>query len=55
MSFYKATATITYDEDYNETATTDIVFSMDANTTQANLKYTTTTSTQLLYTITTLG
>lgn len=55
MSFYKATADITYDEDYNETATTDIVFSMDANTTQANLKYTTTTSTQLLYTITTLG
>jgi len=55
MSLYKATASITYDEDYNETDTTDLVFSMDANTTQANLKYTTTTATQLLYTVTKLG
>lgn len=55
MSYYKATPSIVYDEEYNETATTDIVFSMDANTTQANLKYATTTATQLLYTITTLG
>lgn len=55
MSYYPGTGDITYDEDYNETATTDIVFSMDADTTQANLNYTTTTATQLLYTISTLS
>jgi hypothetical protein len=54
MSYYPSISTVTYDEEYNETATTDLVFTMNANTTQANLNYTTTTATQLLYTITTL-
>jgi len=48
-------STVSYDEEYDETATTDLVFTMDANTTQANLKYTTTTGTDMLYRITALN
>jgi len=48
-SYNSATSTVAYDEEYSETGTTDIVFSMDANSTQANLKYITTTATTVLY------
>jgi hypothetical protein len=48
-------STVAYDEEYDETATTDVVFTIDANSTQANLKYTTTTGTDMLYRITTLN
>jgi len=47
-------STIAYDEDYNQTAATDIVFSANANSTQANLYYTTTTATNMLYQINTV-
>jgi hypothetical protein len=45
--------TINYNEDYTETATTDLAFSMTANSTYGILNYTTTSSTNLLYRITT--
>lgn len=45
--------TINYNEDYTETATTDVAFSMTANTTYGILNYSTITATQLLYRITT--
>jgi Major tropism determinant N-terminal domain len=40
-------STVSYDEEYDETGTTDIVFSVTANATQANLNYTTTSVTNL--------
>lgn len=47
--------TASYEEDYSETAATDLVFSFDASTgTQINVNYTTTTTTSLLYRILTL-
>lgn len=47
-------ATIDYSEEFNETAPTDIVFTIDGNTTTANLKYTTTTATTVAYTFNSL-
>jgi len=50
MSRYAGSSTVSYDEEYNESnGTTDIVFAMSANTTRANLTYTTSTATSLLY------
>ena len=45
-------STISYEEDYTQTAPTDIIFSMTANSTAASLNYTTTSATNLLYRIT---
>jgi hypothetical protein len=49
LSRYATSSTVSYDEEYNQTAVTDIVFSANGNTTQANLYYTTTTATTMLY------
>ena len=54
-SYSAATSTVSYDEEYSETASTDLVFSMDANSTQANLKYTTITATSLMYRVQSLS
>ena len=43
---------VSFNEDYTETGITDIVFSMNANVTTANLNYTSTNSGNLLYRIT---
>ena len=43
---------VSFNEDYTETDITDIVFSMNANVTTANLNYTSTNSGNLLYRIT---
>jgi hypothetical protein len=50
-SFNSAGSRVMYDEDYNETATTDTIFTMSANSTHAALNYSTTTATNLLYRI----
>ena len=44
---------ISYDEEYSQTAATDIALSMTANATYGSLNYTTTTLTSLSYRITT--
>jgi hypothetical protein len=49
FSYNPAASSVNFNEEYSETATTDVVFSMNANTTQANLNYTTTTTTTVLY------
>jgi N-acyl-L-homoserine lactone synthetase len=54
LSRFASGSTVAYDEDYNQTAATDIVFSANANTTQANLYYTTTTATNMLYQVNTV-
>jgi hypothetical protein len=51
MSRWFAGAPVTYHEDYTETALTDVTFSFDSNSTQANLNYTTSTVTSMLYNI----
>jgi hypothetical protein len=53
-SYYAGTSTVSYDEEYDETATTDLSFNLTANATLASLNYTTTTATALKYRITTL-
>jgi hypothetical protein len=45
-------STIVYNDDYNETATSDIVLSATANATNASLNYTTTSYTSFKYQIT---
>jgi Major tropism determinant N-terminal domain len=49
LSRFASGSTVGIDEDYTQTAATDIVFSANANTTQANVYYTTTTATSMLY------
>jgi len=49
FSYNPSASSVNFNEEYAETATTDIVFSMNANATQANLNYTTTTTTTVLY------
>jgi hypothetical protein len=44
-------STVIYSEDYSETGTTDLVFSLSANSSAASLNYSTTTGTNLLYKI----
>jgi hypothetical protein len=51
LSRWFAGATISYTEEYNETAATDVTFSISSNSTQASFDYTTTTVTSLLYNI----
>jgi len=43
--------TVSYEEDYTETGTTDIVFSMNANVTHTNLNYSASTGANLTYSI----
>lgn len=45
---------VSYEEDYTETSTTDIVFSMNANVTHTNLNYTSSTAADLTYRINSL-
>ena len=52
MSRYGSTAT--YNEDYNETDTTDTIFSFTSNSSGATLAYSTTTASTVLYTISSL-
>jgi len=52
LNINRNSSTVNYDEDYTQTGSTDIVFSVNANTTQANLNYTTTTAATVKYTIT---
>ena len=55
VSRFVSGTTASYDEEYTETATTDLVFSVDASSgTQANINYTTTTASQLLYSVSSL-
>lgn len=42
---------VSYEEDYTETGTTDIVFSMNANVTHTNLNYSSSTVANLTYSI----
>jgi hypothetical protein len=51
MSHYLGSTSVSYDDEYSETQTTDIVFGFNANTTQANLTYTSGTLTTLEYRI----
>lgn len=51
VSRWFADTPLTYFEDYTETAATDVIFSFDSNSSQANLNYTTTTLTSMLYNI----
>jgi Major tropism determinant N-terminal domain len=51
LSRWFAGAPISYTEEYNETATTDVTFSISSNSTQASFDYATTTVTSLLYNI----
>ncbi len=45
-------STVSYEEDYTQTGSTDINFTMSANSSAASLNYTTTTATNLLYRVT---
>jgi hypothetical protein len=45
----RAGGTVSYVEEYTETAVTDVVFTMNANVTTANLNYTATTNANLFY------
>jgi hypothetical protein len=45
----RSAGTVTYTEEYTETVATDVVFTMNANTTTANLNYSATTSGNLQY------
>jgi hypothetical protein len=45
---------VSYEEDYTETSSTDIVFSMNANVTHTNLNYTSSTAANLTYRINSL-
>jgi hypothetical protein len=51
LSRWFAGAPIVYAEDYTETATTDVIFSISANSSQSSFDYSTTTVTSLLYNI----
>lgn len=48
------TSTTRYDDEYDETGATNLVFAVSANSTHSSLTYTTTTATTLLYRITSL-
>jgi hypothetical protein len=52
IKFSRRSSTVNYDEDYTETGTTDTVFSVTGNATQSNIAYTTTSSSTLIYQIT---
>jgi len=52
LSRFATGSSLAFEEDYNQTAGTDIFFTANANTTQANLNYTTTSQTTVAYSIT---
>jgi hypothetical protein len=54
LQFNRVDSTVGYEEDYNETATTDITLSANANVTHANINYTTTTTTYFAYQVRTV-
>ena len=55
MSYVKSAGVVSFDEEYDEAnGTTDIVFTANASTTNANILYTTTTATSVRYLITTV-
>ena len=55
MSYVKYAGVVSFDEEYDEAnGTTDIVFTANASTTNANILYTTTTATSVRYLITTV-
>lgn len=47
-------STVSYEDDYTETAATDIIFAITSNTTHANVNYTTTSATSLSYQVKTI-
>lgn len=51
ITLSRASGTVSYVEDYTETVATDVVFTMNANTTTASLNYTATTAANLQYRI----
>ena len=51
VAYNAAGSTVSYYEDYTETSTTDLTFSMTANSSMASLNYITTTATSLEYII----
>ena len=53
ITMSRAGGTVSYTEDYTETAATDIEFTMNANVTTANLNYSSTTAANLFYRIST--
>ena len=53
ITFSRQNSTVTYVEEYTETTTTDIVFTMNASVTSANLNYSSTNSADLRYSIST--
>jgi len=54
LQFNRVDSTVGYEENYNETATTDITLSANANVTHANINYTTTTTTYFAYQVRTV-
>jgi len=54
ITMSRAGGTVSFIEEYTETATTDVVFTMNANVTTANLNYTATTNANLFYRISSL-
>ena len=45
---------VSYDEEYSQTAATDLILTITANTTHMNIDYSTTSATSMLYTINSL-
>jgi hypothetical protein len=52
LSYVKSTGTVQFDEEYDETAVTDIAFTATANTSMVAFNWTTATATSMQYTIT---
>jgi hypothetical protein len=50
INFSRIGSSVIYQDDYTETATSDLVLSITGNSTAANLNYTTTTATTFTYT-----
>ena len=44
-------SSVVFDDDYNETSTSDIIINVTANSSYGNINYTTTTATTLSYTL----
>ena len=53
-TYDSSTSTVSYEEDYTETGSTDITFSLAANSTQVDINYTTIGPATITYTITNL-
>lgn len=55
IRYSKNNSSISFDEEYTEFSATDLIFSMSANTTHANLTYSVTTAGNLSYKISTIA